>query len=440
MRGRSLRHTLLVTTAWRAVRSWAPRTTSWAALAYAVGAVCILTTLSVLVLQVEIGGPAGRFGVDPFTATTVVTFAASGALIAARRPTNPIGWLFLFSAAFEGIGAVSNEYLRREVLGEAEPFGGLAVVRALNAWGWVPVIVPVVAFVPMFFPDGRLPSARWWPMPLLGLVGAIAIAVAITFSPAEDGDPLGTNPLAVDAPWAGTLLVPGLALFLIATVLAAASLLVRMRRGTPIERQQLKVFFSAAVLYPAFFALGTLTGWEAFETLAAFGAVAVPIAVAIAILRYRLYDIDVLVRRTVTYAVLSVALFVSYVTVVALVQLVVSPVTAGNGLAVAISTLAVVVLFQPLRRRIQSSVDRRFYRQRYDTVRTLDTFAVRLRDEVDLDALRAELIRAVGATVQPMYASIWLKGPADTPGVVRPPAAGLPNGLVTRPSSGRPAR
>jgi branched-subunit amino acid ABC-type transport system permease component len=185
--------------------------------------------------------------------------------------------------------------------------------------------------------------------------------------------------------------------------------LVRMRRGTPIERQQLKVFFYAAILYPAFFVLGTLTGWEAFDLLAVLGVVSVPIAVAIAILRYRLYDVDVLIRRTVTYAVLSVALLVSYVTGVALVQLVFSPVTAGNGLAVAISTLAVVALFQPLRRRIQSSVDRRFFRQRYDTARTLDTFAVRLRDEIDLDALQAELIRAVGDTVQPAHASLWLK-------------------------------
>jgi len=123
-----------------------------------------------------------------------------------------------------------------------------------------------------------------------------------------------------------------------------------------------------------------------------------------------LYDIDVLIRRTLTYAALSALLFVAYVTGVALIQFVFSPVTSGNGLAVAISTLAVVALFQPLRRRIQSSFDRRFYRRRYDAVRTLDSFAVRLRDEIDLDALRAELITAVGATVQPTHASLWLRG------------------------------
>jgi len=343
-------------------------------------------------------------------AVTVVAFAVSGSLIAAHRPANPIGWLFLFSAVFGGVNAVFNEYLRRGIPVEASTFNGPAIVRAVNAWAWIPAIVPVVAFVPMFFPDGHLPSARWRAMPLLGLVSAVATAVAITLSPAEEGDPLGPNPLAVGAPWVGTLVVAGLALFVSATVLAAASLLVRMRRGTSVERQQLKVFFYAAILYPAFFVLGTLTGWEPFELLAVLGVVAVPIAVAIAILRYRLYDIDLLIRRTVTYAVLSVALLVSYVTGVALVQLVFSPVTAGNGIAVAISTLAVVALFQPLRRRIQSAVDRRFYRRRYDAVRTLDSFAVRLRDEIDLDALRAELITAVGATVQPTHASLWLRG------------------------------
>src|SRR2546426_1718024 len=256
-----------------------PGVARWALLAYAIASISVVTTLSVLVLQlVELGRPADQFGVDPFTATTVVTFGAAGALIAARRPTNPIGWLFLFSALFESIGAVSNEYLRRGIPVGAATFDGAAMVRSLNAWGWVPVIVPVVAFVPMFFPDGRLPSARWRAMPVLGLMGAVAIAVAIALSPAEDGNPLGPNPFAVSAPWVGMLLVAGLAVFLVATVLAVASLVVRMRRGTQIERQQLKVFFYAAILYPAFFVLGALTGWEPFDQLAVVGVAAMPIA------------------------------------------------------------------------------------------------------------------------------------------------------------------
>ncbi len=388
-----------------------PRIAEWATLAYGLGGLTVATTIFAFVLQlVDVGRPNVGYAVDPFLLIAPIVFAAAGAFIASRRPANPIGWLFLFSGAWGALGSVSNLYLGREPAAAGATVSAYAVLRSVNGWAWVPVIVPVVAFVPMFFPDGRLPSARWRAMPALGLVGAVAIAVAIALSPTDESTPSGPNPYAVDAPWVGWLLVAGLGLFLGATVLAVASLVVRMRRGTPIERQQLKIFFYAAIVYPGCGVLGSLTGWEAFNLLAVVGVVAVPVAVAIAILRYRLYDIDVLIRRTLTYAVLSAVLFVAYVTGVALIQFVFSPVTSGNGLAVAISTLAVVALFQPLRRRIQSSVDRRFYRRRYDAVRTLDTFAVRLRDEIDLDALQAELIRAVGDTVQPTHASLWLRG------------------------------
>jgi len=147
----------------------------------------------------------------------------------------------------------------------------------------------------------------------------------------------------------------------------------------------------------------------AIQNLAVFSFALIPIAIGFAILRHRLYDIDILIRRTLIYAVLSAVLVVAYVSAVALIQFAVSPITSGNALAVAISTLAVVALFQPLRRRIQSAVDRRLYRRRYDAARTLDTFAGRLRDEVDLDFIRAQLVQAVYETVQPTYASLWLR-------------------------------
>ena len=398
-----------------------------AALAYAIGALSVATTLYALVRQrVELGWPDDGYGVDPFQVLMVITFAAAGALIASRRPANPIGWLFLFSAAFGAIGAASSVYLRRELVVDGAALSARGVLRSLYEWGWVPFIVPVVAFVPMFFPDGRLLSTRWRPMPALGLVGAVLIAAAITLSPTDATGKLGSpgssafadpNPYAIDAPWVGSMLVVGFALLLVAMVLAVASLLVRMRRGTPTERQQLKVFFSAAILYPASVVPGVLTGsflgsylGSFLQLLALLGIVAVPVAVTIAILRYRLYDIDVLIRRTLIYAILSAVLLAAYAAGVGLIQFALSPVTSGNGFAVAISTLAVVALFQPVRRRIQSSVDRRFYRRKYDAALTLDGFAVRLRHEIDLDALRDELIRAVGETLQPAHASLWLRG------------------------------
>jgi len=278
-----------------------------------------------------------------------------------------------------------------------------------------------VAFVPMFFPDGRLLSARWRAMPILALVGATAVALGIAVSPwtDESSPSAGPNPYAIDAPWVGPLLIIGFALLFSAIVLAVASLVVRMRSGTPIERQQLKVFFYAAVPWPAAVATGPLTGSAPWlepvqQLIGEIGMLAVPMAVAIAIFRYRLYDIDVLIRRTLIYATLSAVLLVAYASAVALVQFALSPVTSGNGLAVAISTLAVVALFQPLRRRVQAAVDQRFYRRRYDAERTLDGFSVRLRDEIDLDTLRGELLGAVGETLQPAHASLWLRDRALT--------------------------
>lgn len=383
----------------------------WATLAYAIGALSVATVLYLLVLQVvEIGGSDGSL------VLMVSTYAATGALIASRRPANPIGWLFLFSAAFGALGSVSNEYLRREVVAEGSTLGAPALIRSLAGWGWVPLVVPVVAFVPMFFPDGRLLSARWRPMPILALVGAVAIAVAIALSPWTDESSFspGPNPYAIDAPWVGQLGVVGFAVLLSAIALAVASLVVRMRRGMPIERQQLKVFFCAAVLWPAGIVVQPLTDsapslQAVLQLLDQLSIVAVPVAVAVAILRYRLYDIDVLIRRTLIYATLSAVLLAAYASGVALIQLALAPVTSGNGLAVAISTLAVLALFQPLRRRIREGVDRRFYRSRYDAARTLDSFAVRLRDEVDLDAVRADLLGSVQQTMAPAHLSLWLR-------------------------------
>lgn len=388
-----------------------PKTT----LAYVIGALSVVSMLYVFVLQLLDGRPDGSLVV------IVSTYAAMGALIASHRPANPIGWLLLFSAAFGAVISGSSEYLRGEILAVGTTVGTPALLRSLSQWGWVPLVVPVVAFVPMFFPDGRLLSARWRAMPILALVGATALALAIAVSPWTDeiSPSAGPNPYAIDAPWVGPLLIIGFALLLAAILLAVASLVVRMRSGTRIERQQLKVFFYAAVPWPAAVVTGPLTGVAPWlgpvqQLIGQIGMLAVPLAVAIAILRYRLYDIDVLIRRTLIYATLSAVLLVAYASAVALVQFALSPVTSGNGLAVAISTLAVVALFQPLRRRIQAAVDQRFYRRRYDAARTLDGFAVRLRDEIDLDALRGELLGAVGDTVQPAHASLWLRDRALT--------------------------
>jgi hypothetical protein len=205
------------------------------------------------------------------------------------------------------------------------------------------------------------------------------------------------------------MLVMSFALLLLAILLAVVSLIVRMRRGTQVERQQLKVFFYAAVLWPVLIVPAGLTGSAVLQLLVVLGIVAVPVAVTIAILRYRLYDIDVLIRRTVIYGMLSAVLLVAYLVAVGLMQFALAPITSGNGLAVAISMLAVVALFQPLRQQVQTNVDRRFFRQKFDAARTPDRFGVQLRDVVDLDALQADLLGVVEGALQPVHASVWLR-------------------------------
>jgi hypothetical protein len=190
---------------------------------------------------------------------------------------------------------------------------------------------------------------------------------------------------------------------------ACWSLVVRFRRSIGIEREQIKwLAFSAVPLAVAGLASAVLPD-KLGQVLFVFLLLSVPLAIGIAVTRYRLYDIDVLIRRTLIYAALSAALLATYVGGVALLQSILSPLISGSGVAVAISTLAVVALFQPLRTRIRSAVDRRFYRAKYDAEQTLDTFAGRLRDEVELDSVRAELLAAVREALQPSHASLWLR-------------------------------
>jgi len=385
----------------------------WASLAYTIGALSVATTLSVFVLEL---GDLGRL--DPFPLLVPVAFAATGALLASRQPANPIGWLFLFSATFGALGSASREYLRHELVADGAIFSGQALARSFAEWGWIPAVFPVMAFVPMFFPDGRLRSARWRWMPILGLVGAVAFALSFALSP-TDGRSVSAlpNPYAIDAPWVRPLRVVGFALLLSAIILAIASLLVRMRRGTLVERQQLKVLFYGVILYPAAglaSALSTLLGGPdrthpLLQLLSSLGILAVPVAVTIAVLRYRLYEIDLLIKRTIVYGATTASLATTFFVGIVALQALLRPLTSGSELAIAASTLLSLALFQPIRRRVQNAVDRRFDRSRYDASRALDAFANLMRDEVDLEVLRADLLGSVQQTMAPAHMSLWLR-------------------------------
>jgi hypothetical protein len=374
--------------------------------------------LALLIATVSFGGDLPHHG-DYLLVLALVGYATVGALVASRQPGNAVGWLLLLAALALSVSAVGDNY----VFTSANP--GYVAVAWLSSWlviaGWAVVAV----FLPLCFPSGRLLSPRWRPVWWFALVTMVVWILT---------QALGPGNLAVNAPIDNPLGVHGTArhvLDLMAEVLPYAivttlllsvvSLLVRFRRSRGAERQQLK-WFTYAVLLPftglALSGVGELLlpagagelvndiGWTVFVLGSALG---IPIATGIAILRYRLYDIDIVINRTLVYGTLTAALLVFYVGSILVLRLVLSPLTGDNDLAVAGSTLAVAALFRPARARIQAVVDRRFYRRKYDATQTLNAFSNRLSHEVDLDEVGSDLCSVVVRSVQPGHVSLWLR-------------------------------
>jgi hypothetical protein len=343
----------------------------------------------------------------------LTVFAVVGALVASRQPRNPIGWILLATVLLSALTSV--------LLGYTATADDPATVGIwMDDWIGDVWIGLVAVGIPLLYPDGRLPSPRWRPAALLA-TGLYALGIV--------GRALGDRELDTEAPgtWENPYALPGAAgdalaalasasllVYGLPAVIAVAALVVRLRRSHGVERQQLKWFAYVGVLMMlalilcaialtthSLYALGVI-GWGSFLALVALG---LPLAIGIAILRHRLYDIDVVINRTLVYGALTATLAATYLGLVLLLGL-----TLGtSNLAIAISTLAVAALFRPLRARIQAAVDRRFYRRRYDARRTLAAFGGRLRDEVDLDALQRELRGVVADTVQPAHVSLWLR-------------------------------
>jgi hypothetical protein len=341
------------------------------------------------------GGDLGLLSID----LAMVTTAFVGALIAVRRPTNPIGWLLIGSGIAWAVSSFAQQYADASLRTELPAV--VPISWLVGLWGPSAVLL---ALATILFPDGGLPSRRWrsiWWIAALDMVLLVA----------------GTLHVFTWAPNVGG---PLLAALLLSSV---AALAVRLRRASGVERQQLKwVAIGFAFLTVVFIATTALVfspfGHGLFRDQVPAVALPVPFAVAfaalpisigVAILRHRLYDIDRLINRTLVYAALSAVLAATYFGCVLASEALLRPLTAGSEVAVAFSTLAVVALFQPLRRRIQGAVDRRFYRARYDATQTLEAFGLRLRDEVDLEAVRASLLGAVDQTVHPAQADVWLR-------------------------------
>ena len=336
----------------------------------------------------------------------MLAFSTVGALVASRRPRNPIGWLLLGSVLCYAVG------------GAGVTVAGPPLIAWAGAWAWGAGVGLAVVTL-LMFPDGHLPSRRWRPALWLAVAGIVAFVVGTGFGAPTIGDSNVPNPFAVQGSLGEVLaaLQEAFPLVIVAALVALVSVVVRFRRSRGIEREQVKwVLYAAALVgvglvaqLPIFMVMPPDAAANASNAVATSAFACVPVAIGIAILRYRLYDIDVLIRRTLVYGATSGAIALAFFGGIVVLQAVLRPIISGSELAVAISTLASFALFQPVRGHIQRAVDRRFYRAKYDAEHTVDAFAARLRDDVDLDSLQGELLEAVTETLQPAHASVWIR-------------------------------
>jgi hypothetical protein len=384
-----------------------------ARLAWTLCGLATAATVLAAVLDILISGASHEVPADLDVGTgdlvwplVVLGFAFVGALIAARHPGNAVGWIFGAGAVAFSLSGLAEAYAIYTLF--ADPgglLGGGETSAWLSVWVWVLGGVPLITLFPLLFPNGRLLSSRWRPVIWAALAALVSLSVGIAFAPGTFDDLPGVeNPYGVGGV-AGDLFSAmqqlGWVLLILSLIASATSLVLRFRRSRGVERLQIKWVAAAGVVLVACFLL-----WEVWEGLAPLGIFAMVLAAGIAILRHRLYDIDVVINRTLVYGALTATLAATYVGLVLLLQLLLSP---GSDLAIAGSTLAVAALFRPARVRFQAVVDRRFYRRKYDAQRTLEGFAGHLRDEVELDSLSAALRTVVAETMEPAHVSLWLR-------------------------------
>jgi hypothetical protein len=416
------------------------RTSAWlawslAGLSFALFAATIALYIPARSMQVPspwgTGGDSGQLiSLLPFLAFPVV-----GALVASRRPENPIGWICLAVGTFWMLSEVATVYGVYGLLARPGSVPFPAEVGSLGESLWAPALGLLGTYLILLFPDGRLPSRRWRPVAWLsGAVIVLASAgVALVPQPLPElggiQNPFGLYgyPEVADALFNVLLLLP------LCILASAVSLIVRFRRSGGEVREQIKwIAFAASLLglvllvevvsalivAPENFGTGgSQPFWlKLLQDAVTLSYAGIPVAVGFAVLKYRLYDIEVVINRTLVYGSLTAMLALVYFGGVATTQAIFRALTGQEEqpqLAVVVSTLVIAALFNPLRRRIQSFIDRRFYRRKYDATKTLEAFSAKLRDETDLDALNAELVGVVRETMQPAHVSLWLR--PDTP-------------------------
>ena len=351
-----------------------------------------------------------------------VAFATIGALIAARQPRNPIGWLFLAMGLVSVFGEIAEGYWRYALFVRpgALPAGELMLWINVRPYFFLPIFS---ALLVLFFPTGGPPSRRWWVAGWLIIVGGLTNVVANAFIP----DPLDvsvtiTNPLGLSGAVRFLRFSAALGnyLLLLGALGTLMSLVIRFRRAGAVERQQIKWLAYALAFYVASIGLATSLITPTVKpsplvnllfVVQAFSGALVAAAAGIAILRYRLWDIDIIIRRTLVYSLLTLTLGLVYLGCILISRTLIAPYLGGSELAIVASTLAIAALFNPLRRRIQNLIDRRFYRRKYDAAKVLETFGATMCDETDLERLTADLLQVVDETMQPEFVGLWLREP-----------------------------
>jgi hypothetical protein len=390
------------------------RTASW--LAWSASALSLaLTAITVLLIVLLIRSDTPIYYYWLETSMVAVGYSTVGAIVASRLPKSPIGWLFCAIGLIFGLSHFSAEYAAYALLAPSRSLPAGEAFAWLTSWVWV-FGLGLIVYLDLLFPNGRLPGARWRWFAWFTAIVLVPAAILGALSPGLILSSTLINPLGVEGLPNVSRAIEAFMYALI--VVGASSMLARLRHAGRIERQQIEWFaYATAVaisgvilkntVYPA---VGVTWVWWVGLVLTTVGVVSSPVAMGIAIFRYRLYQIDLIINRTLVYGSLTAVLACVYLGGVVFLQYAFRALSGeGSQLAVVASTLIIAALFIPLRRRIQSFIDRRFYRRKYDARKTLEAFSAQLRNETDLDALSDDLVGVVRETMQPVHVSLWLR-------------------------------
>jgi MFS family permease len=385
------------------VASWL----AWAVCAFSLALTALCFLLIALILSLNT--PIYFFWLG--LTVIAIGYSVIGAIIATRLPKHPIGWICCAIGFIAAVDHFGGEYAVYALLARSEPLPGGQAMLWLQSWFWM-LFVGLLVFLLLLFPNGRLPSSRWRPF---AWVSVTIISVGVIYSSVISPD---VRPDAPPNPMQQLVLLLGL--------VAAASVVVGRRGARGVERQQIKwLLYAGAIIFvgPTFqvavsYILRVEGSWAVWvgNLLGVISGLGIPIAIGVAILRYKLYEIDILINRTLVYGSLTALLALVYFGGVATTQAIVRALTGQEQqpqLSIVVSTLVIAALFNPLRRRIQSFIDRRFYRRKYDAAKTLAAFTAKLRDETNLEQLTDELLAVLRDTIQPTHASVWLRPPKN---------------------------